>query len=144
MDAIKEALPECRDACPSGLRLVVEAWKAGWASNQELVEASYAEALNWLEDYRARPLPDAPAGVIQYRAMSERERRGWSASEHQEHHTTYRQFYESESQIRQENDSNRHWLNQVSAWAHGKGLPESVQAAIRAAQRTHPDEDAQA
>ena len=139
MESVKTILPH-PDACPPGLRRVVEAWKAGTVSNQELIEASFAESLNLLSEYRFRPLPDAPEKVRLYRGLTPEERREMSAGKCQQYFSDQQGFYASESRIRQENASNQRWLTELVVWAQEAGLPEALVGKIRVVLQSYTHE----
>ena len=136
---VKTALPPFAEACPPDLRVVLDAWKAGRATNADLIEASYTAQLDCLEAYRWRALPTPPDAVVSYRALSFKDREQWTAEECRQYYDTHKVFYASERQVNSSNDSNPVHLKDLLAWGMERQLPEVMLHRVREALQTHED-----
>ncbi len=124
------------DPCPKELRVVLERWKQGNATNAELIEASYYTQLDLLQEYRRLPLPTPPEAVRYRRSnpdvrMSDKDR-----EEYQRH---YAAFFGQEQQIISQNYSHLLTLQELLGWAKGKPLQEPILRAIEAQIAQHRD-----
>lgn len=127
------------DACPASLRLVLDRWKAGAATDAELIEASFYAQLDFLSEYRPRPYPTPPEPVRAFRALSAEERRSWSAAEQA---TLYRQhsaFFEQDARVKTRNQDSARTLRDLLAWATEQSLPGTMLQAIQSALLQHQD-----
>ncbi len=134
---LHSALPSNTDTCPPKLREVLERWKRGKASNQELSAMSYEAALDILDAYRSKPLPLVPEAVWKYRNISPDDRELMDFAARTKLCERHKDFFLAEQRIKTVNESNKAWLEAIFAWAKEQQQPRSVLAAIKQAHETH-------
>jgi len=123
---VRDVIPSVTDDCPKGLRLVLQKWESGKATNAELIEASYFAQLDMIDEYRKKPLPSAPQNVLAYRNLKEDEKRIWSIADKRQLILNNQTFYDSESKVVAQNESNRLTLEELLVWVESKGLKPAV------------------
>lgn len=140
MEAMRETMQSLpADLCPKELRLTLDRWKAGQATDQELIEASYAAQLDLLEAYRWRPAPTPPWSVAEYRALTRQERQAWTDTEQRTLRKNHAEFYAQDAQIAAQNHANRHTLTELLAWATSRALPDAILDSLRLVLAGHHD-----
>lgn len=136
MDTVKAGVVFV-DGCPPALRAVVVRWKANAATNHALEEAACYAGLDGVEEYKKKPFPTPPARVKSYQALRPSEREAWSVDERKKLFLDHASFFEQVSMVRGLNSSNRHFLQQLDAWAVSKLLPPAIRSRIGSALDTH-------
>ena len=118
MDAhdLSPSLPR-PDLCPPDLRRVLTRWQAGQATSAELVEASYAEALDLLPVYCRQSAPIPPEATASAASQAG--------------------YVKAVARVRAANESNRWWLGELLAWASRTNKGAMIVEAIQAVLNTH-------
>lgn len=106
----------------NALRECYRAHQKGQVSAKSLRAMSYDTALAMLDEYRYRRLSSTPQAVIDYRARKEQ----LTEKDQERFMQKWGWFFDKQMLEQAQNDSNRHFLKQLKAWAWVKGDRSAV------------------
>jgi hypothetical protein len=136
-DDFKKALPGLPDTVPEHLRAIYGKWRAGQATNQDLINASYTAMLDLLDHYKKKPLPTPPDEIVRFRQAPRFEQDSMSATARAKLFDRHGAFISQERAIKNQNRSSHLQLLELMEWCKIGKMPDSVIQQVQQAIWTH-------